>query len=70
MLVSFSETFDQVFNYCLNIFLLCGFQTGHVSWGGRGGDFSEILVEETRRGDSMFCGSSVGGTCRGWLIFS
>ena len=25
-LVRFSEIFDQVFNYCLNIFLLCGFR--------------------------------------------
>ena len=25
MLVRFSEIFDHVFNYCLNIFMLCGF---------------------------------------------
>ena len=38
-----------------------GFQTEHVSgWKF----FSEILVEGTKRGDSMFCGCSVGGTCR------
>ena len=38
--------------------------------------FSEILLEGTKQGrggrggerDSVFCGSSVGGTCRGWSI--
>ena len=32
---------------------------------GGGGDFSQILVGGTKRGESMFCDSSVGGTCRG-----
>ena len=30
-----------------------------------GGDFYQILVGGTKRGESMFCDSSVGGTCRG-----
>ena len=32
--------------------------------------FSGILVGEQKGEDSMFCGSSVGGPCRGWSIFS
>ena len=31
--------------------------------------FFEILVGGTKRGDSIFCGSSMGGTCQGWSIF-
>ena len=44
------------------------FQTEHVSVGRF---FSEILVEGTKvSGNSMLYGSSVGGTCRGWSVFS
>ena len=42
-----------------------GFQTVHVS---REKFFMKFFGE--KRGDSMFCGSLVGGTCRGWSIFS
>ena len=31
--------------------------------------FIEILVGGDKRGDSIFCGSSVGGTCQGWSNF-
>ena len=34
------------------------------------GIFFEILVGGQKGRDSMFCGSSVGGTIRGWSIFS
>ena len=34
-----------------------------------GGFFFEILVGGTKKGDSIFWSSSVGGTCQGWLIF-
>ena len=36
-----------------------------------GGFFSEILVggDKMGGGGSIFCGSSVGGTCQGWSIF-
>ena len=35
-----------------------------------GGFFSEILVGGDKwGGGSIFCGSSVGGTCQGWSIF-
>ena len=42
------------------------FQTGHVSGGNF---FPEILVEGTKRGDSMFCGSSVGGIVEAGQFF-
>ena len=41
------------------------FQPRHVN----GGIFSEILVGRTKRGDSIFCGSSVGEICQGWSDF-
>ena len=31
--------------------------------------FIEILVGGTKRWDSIFCGSTVGGTCQVWSIF-
>ena len=31
--------------------------------------FAEILVWGTKRGDSIFCASSMGVTCQGWSIF-
>ena len=36
---------------------------------GMGSSFSEVLVGETKREDSMFYGSLVEGTCQGWSIF-
>ena len=41
------------------------FQMRHVN----GGNFCEILVGGTKRLDSIFCVSSVGGTRQGWSIF-
>ena len=38
---------------------------GEPGWG----NFSEILVGGVKTGDSMFCVSSVKGTCQGWSIF-
>ena len=37
---------------------------GYFFWNFSGGN----KKGERRWGDSMLCGSSVGGTCRGWLI--
>ena len=38
--------------------------------GGEEGIYFEILVEGTKRRNSIFCGSSVGGTCQGWSILA
>ena len=55
------------------IFIVCKgaeprFQARHVN--GRGGDFFwNSSTENKKGGDSIFCSSSVGGTCQGWSIF-
>ena len=43
---------------------------GHVSGGNFFGSFSGEGGGDKEGENSMFCGSSVGGTCRGWPIFS
>ena len=58
---------------------LCSPPPGFVKGGGRNQDFKrnmlmggiifEILVGGLKKGDSLFCVSSVGGTCQGWSIF-
>ena len=73
ILVSFSETFDQVFKHFSPVWFLIlenhSFLQDFKQDMLVGRNFSKILLEGTRMGDSMFCGSSVGELVEAGQLF-